>query len=87
MEHIVFAHFAFKVPDLDCDYFASSLHKWLYAPIGSGMLYVKKDKIKNIYPLFATDDPLKEDIRKFESLGTRPFFIEQQLERPWSFMK
>lgn len=80
-----FAHFAFKVPDLDCDYFASSLHKWLYAPIGSGMLYVKKDKIKNIYPLFATDDPLKEDIRKFESLGTRPFFIEQAIGKALEF--
>jgi selenocysteine lyase/cysteine desulfurase len=75
-----FAHFEFKIPDLDADYFASSLHKWLYAPIGSGMLYIKKDKIKNIYPLFATsDDPLKADIRKFENLGTRPFFIEQAI--------
>jgi selenocysteine lyase/cysteine desulfurase len=75
-----FAHFEFKIPDLDADYFASSLHKWLYAPIGSGMLYVKKDKIKNVYPLFATfDDPLRPDIRKFESLGTRPFFIEQAI--------
>src|SRR5215510_8729345 len=62
-----FAHFSFKIPDLGCDYFASSLHKWLYAPIGSGMLYVNKEKIKNIYPLFATNnDPLKDDIRKFE---------------------
>jgi len=44
------------------------------------MMYVKKDKIKNIYPLFApSDDPLKEDIRKFEHLGTRPFFIEQAI--------
>jgi len=74
-----FAHFEFKIPDIDCDYFATSLHKWLYAPIGSGMMYVKKDKIKNLYPLFATDDPLKDDIRKFESLGTRPFFIEQAI--------
>jgi selenocysteine lyase/cysteine desulfurase len=74
-----FAHFDFKIPDLDCDYFATSLHKWLYAPIGSGMMYVKKDKIKNLYPLFATDDPLKDDIRKFENLGTRPFFIEQAI--------
>src|SRR5215218_2112619 len=80
-----FAHFNFKIPDLDCDYFASSLHKWLYAPIGSGMLYVKKDKIKNIYPLFATDDPLKDDIRKFESLGTRPFFIEQAIGKALEF--
>ncbi len=74
-----FAHIDFKIPDLDCDYFATSLHKWLYAPIGSGMLYVKKEKIKKLYPLFASDDPLKDDIRKFESLGTRPFFIEQAI--------
>jgi selenocysteine lyase/cysteine desulfurase len=81
-----FAHFDFKVPDLDADYFASSLHKWLYAPIGSGMLYVKKDKIKNIYPLFATsDNPLKDDIRKFENLGTRPFFIEQAIGKALEF--
>lgn len=81
-----FAHFDFKIPDLDCDYFASSLHKWLYAPIGSGMLYVKKSKIKTIYPLFATnDDPLKEDIRKFENLGTRPFFIEQAIGKAIEF--
>jgi selenocysteine lyase/cysteine desulfurase len=81
-----FAHFNFKIPDLDCDYFASSLHKWLYAPIGSGMLYVKKEKIKNVYPLFATsDDPLKDDIRKFENLGTRPFFIEQAIGKALEF--
>ena len=81
-----FAHFDFKIPDLDCDYFASSLHKWLYAPIGSGMLYVKKEKIKSIYPLFATsDDPLKDDIRKFENLGTRPFFIEQAIGKALEF--
>ena len=80
-----FAHFSFKVPDLHGDYFASSLHKWLYAPIGSGMLYVKKDKIKNLYPLFASDIPLKEDIRKFEHLGTRPFFIEQAIGKALEF--
>ena len=81
-----FAHFSFRIPDLGCDYFASSLHKWLYAPIGSGMMYVKKEKIKNIYPLFATnDDPLKNDIRKFENLGTRPFFIEQAIGKALEF--
>ena len=81
-----FAHFDFKVPDLGGDYFAASLHKWLYAPIGSGMLYVKKDKIKNIYPLFATGgDPLNDDIRKFENLGTRPMFIEQAIGKAIEF--
>lgn len=81
-----FAHFDFKIPDLDCDYYASSLHKWLYAPIGSGMLYVRKNKIGSIYPMFATsDDPLKADIRKFENLGTRPFFIEQAIGKAIEF--
>jgi selenocysteine lyase/cysteine desulfurase len=80
-----FAHFDFRVPDLDADYFAASLHKWLYAPIGSGMLYVRKEKIKNIYPMFAVDDPLKADIRKFEALGTRPFFIEQAIGKAIEF--
>ncbi len=80
-----FAHIDFKIPDLGCDYFASSLHKWLYSPIGSGMLYVKKDRIKELYPLFATDDPEKEDIRKFEHLGTRPFFIEQAIHKSLEF--
>lgn len=80
-----FAHFDFKIPDLHGDYYASSLHKWLYAPIGSGMLYVKKDKIKNVYPLLASDNPLKEDIRKFEHLGTRPFFIEQAIGKALEF--
>lgn len=80
-----FAHFDFKVPDLDADYYAGSLHKWLYAPIGSGVLYVKKEKIKNIYPMFAVDNPLKDDIRKFEALGTRPFFIEQAIGKAIEF--
>jgi selenocysteine lyase/cysteine desulfurase len=81
-----FAHFDFTIPQLGADYFATSLHKWLYAPIGTGMLYVKKEKIKNVYPLFATsDNPLKEDIRKFENLGTRPFFIEQAIGKAIEF--
>lgn len=80
-----FAHFQFTIPDLHADYFASSLHKWLYAPIGSGMLYVKKEKIKNIYPLFASGDPTEDNIRKFEHLGTRPFFIEQAIGKALEF--
>jgi selenocysteine lyase/cysteine desulfurase len=80
-----FAHMNFKIPELDADYFASSLHKWLYAPIGSGLLYVRKQKIKNLYPMFASDDPLKDDIRKFEHLGTRPMFIEQAIGKAVEF--
>ena len=81
-----FAHFDFKIPDLDGDYFAASLHKWLYAPIGTGLLYVRKEKIKTIYPMFATsENPLKDDIRKFEALGTRPFYIEQAIGKAIEF--
>ena len=81
-----FAHMNFKIPDLEADYYAASLHKWLYAPIGTGLLYIKKDKIKSIYPLFASpDDPLKDDIRKFEHLGTRPFYIEQAIGKAIDF--
>lgn len=79
------AHFQFKIAELGCDYFASSLHKWLYAPIGSGMLFVKKDKISKIYPLLAAGEPLSDNIRKFEALGTRPFFIEQAIGKALEF--
>jgi selenocysteine lyase/cysteine desulfurase len=80
-----FGHFVFNIPDLHADYFATSLHKWLYAPIGSGMLYVRKNKIASVYPLFASDDPMKNDIRKFEHLGTRPFYIEQAIGKAIEF--
>lgn len=80
-----FAHFTFTIPELGADYFGTSLHKWLSASIGTGFLYVKKEKIKNLYPLFASDDPAKNDIRKFESLGTRPFFIEQAATKAIEF--
>lgn len=80
-----FAHLDFTIPDLEADYFATSLHKWLYAPIGSGMLYVRKEKIAQIFPLFANDTPKGDDIRKFEALGTRPFFIEQAIGKAIEF--
>ena len=80
-----FAHLDFKISDLDCDYFGTSLHKWLCAPFGSGMLYVKKDKIKNLFPLFAGEEPEGEDIKKFESLGTRSFAIEQAVGQAIDF--
>ena len=80
-----FAHFTFTVPELGADYFGTSLHKWLSASIGTGFLYVKKEKIKNLYPLFASDDPYKDDIRKFEHLGTRHFYIEQAIHKAIDF--
>ncbi|MBD3616792.1 MAG: aminotransferase class V-fold PLP-dependent enzyme [Gracilimonas sp.] len=67
-----YAHFDFKHSDLDCDYYTTSLHKWLFAPHGTGMLYVKKDKIKDLWPLMAAQESQDEDIRKFEEIGTHP---------------
>jgi selenocysteine lyase/cysteine desulfurase len=80
-----FAHFEYTIPSLDADYFGTSLHKWLAACIGSGMLYVKKEKIGKLYPLFAAPDPHVDNIRKFENLGTRPFFIEQAIGKAVGF--
>jgi selenocysteine lyase/cysteine desulfurase len=75
----------FKIPDLECDYFGASLHKFLSAPIGSGMLWIKKDKIAGIWPLVCNDKPHSSDIRKFESLGTRSFPIEQGIGEALNF--
>ena len=65
-----FAQFDFKRDDLQCDYFGTSLHKWLYAPKGTGMLYVRKEKIPKVWALMASEDKQKSDIRKFEEIGT-----------------
>ncbi|MBX2922255.1 MAG: aminotransferase class V-fold PLP-dependent enzyme [Chitinophagaceae bacterium] len=67
----------FKIPDLHCDYLGTSLHKFLSAPIGSGMLWIRKEKIPKIWPLLCNDNPRSDNIRKFETLGTRSFPIEQ----------
>ena len=67
-----FAHWPFTIKDLECDYYATSLHKWLYAPIGTGMLYVKKEKIGGLWPLMAAAKEQENDIRKFEEIGTHP---------------
>lgn len=74
-----FGHFQFKIPDLGCDYFATSLHKWLSAPFGSGMLYIRKEKIPNVWALLSNNEPDGTDIRKFESLGTRSFASEMAI--------
>src|SRR5207245_5693711 len=67
-----FACLDFKRADLGCDYFGTSLHKWLMAPKGTGLLYVKKDKIEKLWPLFAADAKQAGDVRKFEEIGTHP---------------
>jgi isopenicillin-N epimerase len=66
------AHFEFSLRDLDCDYYGVSLHKWLFAPHGTGLLYVRRDKIKGLWPMQAAEEKLDDDIRKFEEIGTHP---------------
>lgn len=73
------AHIDFKIPDLGADYFASSLHKWLGAPFGSGLLYIRRDKIPRVWALLSNNEPDGPDIRKFESLGTRSFASEMAI--------
>jgi isopenicillin-N epimerase len=67
-----FAHFPFTRDELDCDFFGTSLHKWLLAPIGTGFLYVRRDRIKTIWPLMAAPAEMDQNIRKYEEIGTHP---------------
>ncbi len=67
-----FAHFPFTRDELDCDYYGTSLHKWLLAPIGTGFLYVRKDKQRGLWPLMAAPESMDDNIRKYEEIGTHP---------------
>ena len=75
----------FKIPDLHCEYFGTSLHKFLSAPIGTGMMWVRQDKIEKVWPLTCNDKPRSGDIRKFETLGTRSFPLEQGIGEAINF--
>ena len=66
------AHFDFQLSDLDVDNYSASLHKWLFAPHGTGLLYVRKERIADVWPLMAAPERMDSDIRKFEEIGTHP---------------
>ena len=70
------AHFQYSIPDLGCDYYGASLHKWLSVPLGVGILYVKKDKISKIWPLLAEGDRKEDDISRLNHTGTHPVHTE-----------
>ena len=80
-----FAHLDFKITDFNCDYLGTSLHKWLCAPFGTGMLYVKQQNIEKTWPIFPIDKPQSGDIHKFEALGTRSFAPEQAIGQAVDF--
>ncbi len=68
-----FAHFKYAIPDLHCDYYGTSLHKWLSVPLGAGFLYVKKENVKDIWPLFGPGtDKHEDDIYRLNHTGTHP---------------
>jgi isopenicillin-N epimerase len=67
-----YAQFPFTRDELDCDYYGTSLHKWLTAPIGTGFLYVRREKIEKIWPMMAAPPEMNGNIRKFEEIGTHP---------------
>jgi selenocysteine lyase/cysteine desulfurase len=67
-----FGHFSFTIPELDCDYYGSSLHKWISVPLGSGILYVKKENIRKIWPLIASGELDPDNILRLNQIGTHP---------------
>ena len=80
-----FAHFPFKLRDLECDYYGVSLHKWLLAPIGNGLLIVRRENIAKTWPLQAVPDRQAEDIAKFEQIGTHPQAIRASIAEALAF--
>lgn len=82
-----FAHLPVDIRDIGCDYLAASLHKWLCAPFGTGMLFVKKERIADVWPLLGHHEPKSADIRKFETLGTRSFAAEMAVHDALDFQE
>ena len=75
-----FAHIQYKINDLGCDYYGTSLHKWLSVPLGAGFLYVKKDKIAKVWPLIGDGNKDLDDIRRLNHVGTHPSATDLTVE-------
>ena len=73
-------HFEFDINDLDCDYYGSSLHKWMAAPLGTGMLYVKDEHIDTLWPIFAEYKREPGDISRLNHTGTIPVYHDLAIE-------
>src|SRR6476469_8276607 len=80
-----FAQFPFTLQDLGCDYYGTSLHKWLLAPIGTGFLYVRRERIASLWPLTPAAETRAKDIRKFEEIGTHPAANHNAISEALSF--
>jgi isopenicillin-N epimerase len=80
-----FAHFPYQASELGCDYYGTSLHKWLLAPIGTGFLYVRRENIRSLWPLTPAAESKADDIRKFEEIGTHPAANHNAIAEAMSF--
>jgi selenocysteine lyase/cysteine desulfurase len=80
-----FAQLDFRIPDLGCDYYGASLHKWLGTPLGAGMLYVRKDRIAPLWPLYGDEGMAATDIRKLNHTGTHPVHTDLAIEDAIAF--
>lgn len=80
-----FAHIEFKLSDLNCDYYGCSLHKWLSVPLGAGFLYVKKENISKVWPLFAESERKPDDISRLNHTGTIPVHTDLAIENAIEF--
>jgi selenocysteine lyase/cysteine desulfurase len=80
-----FAHLDYQIPDLHCDYYGASLHKWLATPLGAGVLYVRRDRIEKLWPIYADESVAAGDIRKLNHTGTHPVHTDLTIERSLAF--
>jgi selenocysteine lyase/cysteine desulfurase len=80
-----FAQIDFKIPDLACDYYGASLHKWLGTPLGAGILYVRADRIAKLWPIYADLSMADTDIRKLNHTGTHPVHTDLTIDAAIDF--
>ena len=81
-----FAHFDFKIPDLGCDFYGTSLHKWLACPLGAGLLYVRREKVASLWPVFG-DGSAADDIGKLNHTGTHPVHTDLAIHSAIDFQE
>lgn len=80
-----FAQLEYRIPDLHCDYYGASLHKWLATPLGAGILYVKRERIEKLWPIYGDESVPADDIRKLNHTGTHPVHTDLTIERALAF--
>ena len=80
-------HFDFSIDDFNCDYYGSSLHKWLATPLGAGLLYVNKNKTHRIWPLLANGNTNRSDIKRLNHIGTHPVHTDLAISNSIDYLK